>query len=1645
MLRPINKINKLYKSYLGLADSGVNKETFEEPFRYNDQIDNNNVLIFWNIIPKSDDENLPITINDFINFKSSTDNILYYNQTPFRSWPLIKKVTVKLTPISLNSSNSYIALDENGVPYYNIIPFDLYKDLYNYTLTSTYDNVEIPFGLNDWHFDTKTGILNFYNGVPENVSTNFPPIISFFQYVGPVGSLPHLEGLFIDSKGEFDIDSCTADITEYTNTIIENSLGKDWLVKNGFNGSEITEGYGLIFNRSTPVIDFTTNDPINGYDNDSSSQVLSFVSHISGTCDNSELQIIFISEAVNSDTDISKLDNIVLNKGLNLIYLNNIEEFIVINNNSPDEIQGILNFRIVETNKIIALLTVRDKETNINKVFIPREQITCYIKVPIIADIESIPPSLKLQEFNSYHDSITPQYYGPRTYDFVIADNDTSIDFRSADFITYKDKNINLDNALISAFSKDNLTSILLRSGIYTIGNNVPIQKNVSISSNNNFTQLDEGTFILKENSICTFYNITFLENVQFLFESESATLIFINCNLTNLILDDTVNDTVNDTVKNNCLIINSSNINGRLNLNNINCNIYGSNINSFEYLKDEASNSKFYITSSCINELNIHSEDVEGVIDTSNIITVINKPLSVRLEASYVTKFLYEAADIAKANTIPYWKEKSLRVFPSLPKTLHYNEDENRIDVLIDNDTIQVDENGVLFARKQNSDEISLNFDGEIKTQFSNKYPGEKQDSLFDRDPQTVAEAILDLYWAKADLKNGKVPLQQLPDSVAYGGLHYVGNWSFDDHNGQYPTFDDVVNSLSLDDEVTELQPGWFFICAPPKGEEKDPSKPQIAIDGEIYTAGDWIIYQSKEEIIEILNNELVKGLDTRLIGTLLGEGEEIVDLSINDDGLATINGYIENDSLNLFSLNKPQSNLNDDIISSSIISSEDIESDLTEIYEANGEFKDIDKKIFIPNTQNGNQYEINVNSVEIIKEKDGGNKPFITFNVLKNNTINIITTLEEDLSIYGNIENSPIMLFFYKRGPKKNSTFTTKTVKLNFQKLDRAYQEAALSRLPSLDPDGNEWSFENGGNGKFDLSLQTISEAFKLVNNQLQALSLGYPNKIKNIELEIANEPEDYKFEYKKLLKENYFMVDNSNVYTAYSTNEADTLNFKIKTVDYTNNKNSLLDTCYYVHDTSLLNDELSFTGFENDNNVEINISNEVFNPYKKWNLGTIQNDDIFAAYSYADIVINNCQSTSKTFKDLKLKYTFESDKILNNRVLESEYSGSTKPINSIELKNIYDFSDTKIHYTDSPYGQHTNDWNKSISSFYGDQYFITQPLLKGSFKVEKLFKDVYIPSKADNIKDLFKLEIINFNKDKNEVLKEEILITSISLSENVDDANYLDAIISFDSINKDILIEDVDSVKLNLKISWFFNKEYTFNVFSIENQRYLETVNLGPIYLRDEHCKAGQLYFPDLMEYGFGEEVDNNYLNNDPNQVFELVYDNINKYYKVPSVDTQLKNMELPWTKTISERGGYSYYDESSDSGRYRFLTVRKKLDQVYDISGFSIVIDWVDTLPEINPTTGHYKEVKLIAVASSDKTGKTMDCNKSIPAYYNPDFNAIQNPCCHPGKSSIYKRYISFGVALKQANEIYVRIGLREGSNLKFKDINILDIH
>lgn len=851
MLNDNFKVRTLWKGSKGWGSTHPERETFEELYRSFEKLSANSILTYGDLLPR---ESTDAYFEEVKNL-DSTNPVLYHKESSFKTVALVKKYTdFTLTKISSNCDHAFAILDENGKQIENIIPFDFSDTgLYNIIL-KTQDDEEIAWGSCDWLVDVDSSLLTFNNGVPAGVSAKRPPKLTFYQYVGPVGERHYIDAALFDlSNLTFKKYEPVLEITSQLSKYLDN-IEKDFFKTHKFSGTDTTQGVGLQYNLLTTIVDTITGDVVKGYDDNSLSQVVSLLSHKEATSLNPDCEIKFVSEDVtegNHKIVVTAGDIEAVNTGLLKIDLE--DGFVVV-----QAIAGTYDINVTSSDKATATLLVKDNVTQKHELFYPRNDLTATVKVPVFVDLIKLPPHMKLTTLSSYSDQIIPQYYGPRTVDFVIASENTDNN-RSADYIVYNKDNFYLADALIAR--KGN--HILLRNGTYKNSENLLELPEITLSGEtSNDTTIDAVNLSIKKAVVenitfkdCAiavtgavlFKNCTF-ENTNIDVKETAENVVFRDCRLEELIADGKGIQLFNSTVlkiaqTGELSLYNSSVANTLSHDSTEKLTLYGSYVNSLENIKGA-----IFINTGRIEKLNIIAASEDSVISTTNIAYVENLPDSIKLDTSYVTAFSDKVTRRIYPDeaTVPYYSAFNRRVYAKLPKPFEYSEETNEIKILLDSieHTIVLNEKGELKCNLT-AKHISLASPDNLKTQIEDVY-GEHADTRIETDkPTNLEEALIELFWSKADLKNGKIPIDQLPDSIAAGGLALAGMWSFEDHDGAYPTFDDCDLSNLSDDNYTGLQNGWFFIVEASK-QEDDPCYPQKAVDDEEYTAGDWVIYSN-------------------------------------------------------------------------------------------------------------------------------------------------------------------------------------------------------------------------------------------------------------------------------------------------------------------------------------------------------------------------------------------------------------------------------------------------------------------------------------------------------------------------------------------------------------------------------------------------------------------------------------------------------------------------------------------------------------------------------------------------------------------------------------------------------------------------------
>jgi hypothetical protein len=168
------KASYLFKQSLGVAETNVLRDFFEENIKGRILVLNNQIWVQSDQIPA----NAP-TLAD----GARLGVVQYYQE---RTMTAVAGV-----------SNSFYLEDLK-----DSIPFNFGNGSYNYVITSS-TGTAIPFGQGDWLVNNATGTLTFYGSVPSNM----PPKISFYKYVGAKGaagegSLPEI--YTVQTAGERD-------------------------------------------------------------------------------------------------------------------------------------------------------------------------------------------------------------------------------------------------------------------------------------------------------------------------------------------------------------------------------------------------------------------------------------------------------------------------------------------------------------------------------------------------------------------------------------------------------------------------------------------------------------------------------------------------------------------------------------------------------------------------------------------------------------------------------------------------------------------------------------------------------------------------------------------------------------------------------------------------------------------------------------------------------------------------------------------------------------------------------------------------------------------------------------------------------------------------------------------------------------------------------------------------------------------------------------------------------------------------------------------------------------------------------------------------------------------------------------------------
>ena len=1082
-----DKSSKLFKHYLGTAETKTSRDFYEEAIKSSFSVKPQDIWTYADVIPADD-----TSCNEYI--KSLSGGACYRWQKDENTFiDVVKKYEkLKLTPVDNGTDNSFKIVDADGNPIKNIIPFNYYKHYYNYSLYTENDD-QIYFGVGDWVVDFYSGVLTFYGKVPQGVDHEHPPKLTFYQYVGG-------NGFRIDPIGyeaailpitNWKIPANTCLIGNNDNETLINAIKRQadkvedkFADSYKFDGDDKNEGVALSFEKVIALLYTHNKDAVKGYDESAESDIGTVLSKKKSDNEN----IIFVSHNTPKDKYTLRADPTIEQDKPKKIYLDGDKKYFIVYQ-GPTLTEDLLFEVKDDEENVSGLLLYWDRVSQDYLPFVTNEENRYNFGFPVVTSTGKIPPSVALGSISlgQYDDSITPEYYGPRNYTITVG-VENGIEVKSADYIVRNKPGYYLNdiiNNIKNDYPDSKLSgSIFLRSGTYLIVKDLDLsyfdkvafvgeEQSSTIITAEKGSEASNVILHFNDKSV-TFENINF-DGLDFDISGENNKLLFKEVRAKNLVCEN--NGDNKQLLVNYSSFANVGLISDTPNtVENVNTNTpFILNNNNIAKLTVKTNNSIFS-SNNHIAELeykNIDKKFSEQLIATDVFTNcIINKidatvPESVQLRDCFI---LNDSRTDNKSkpfdNALLLEKGSNVRQYVKLDAPFYVDEDDedgfNKIKLKFDSGTLEITEDGALKCALEAND-IQVNVEDLLETRDKN-YEGE---SPSDTDLQSVLKNI---YKTKADLNpNGKVPLEQLPDSISYGGLSYQGTWSFETSEGKYPTFVDTKQSgddTTFDDgfglEHRTIKPGWFWIVASSTEKVDEPTAPQKAVRQSfeesplVFTAGDWVICRARKDYITFTDNA-----NTAKI-TLHDRSKypiviELQGKQVRQDGsvyfsssTTTVRGMIVNDG-----------------------------------------------PVLVKN-----------NTITSEKPKENNN---------------ILFDLSE-LKFKGAAEDDKSLIFYSKDGQLLRCTLGTKDgetenisigSEYEWEKLDRAYHDVAYMVLPQLTTGEHiEWSWQDGheehidGKGALALGGQTIAESFDLINQELYKLYPPRSAPLNEVNLLLAND---------------------------------------------------------------------------------------------------------------------------------------------------------------------------------------------------------------------------------------------------------------------------------------------------------------------------------------------------------------------------------------------------------------------------------------------------------------------------------------------------------------------------------------------------------
>lgn len=900
MLTPDQESAKLFKHYLGTSDSKAKREFFEEPINSSFTITPGQLWTYGDKIPVGD------TAKGQIIQALDDGGIYSWQKSEAETIPIVKRYKdFRFSAIDAGTDNAFVLRGQDGKNLQQIIPFNFSDDSYNYTLKTSLGK-QIPFGVGDWVFDTFSGVLTFYGKVPTGVDHANPPLFSFFQYVGDMGFrqdrlgldgtvLPLTDVTFPMGKACFSDPALTEKLVSQANKV-----SPDFVAIYGWDGGDTNEGIALSFESLVPITYANSQDPVKGHDDSSNSAISAVISRMhSIQNDTSYMSVPFSISFVNENAKLSSTYRVEISGLTAKLFKDGIEgapvdftgqaillkdadekTFVILEktNFATEDMSGHVGFILERRDDAVMALMYWDSQKKAYQPYVTKESRSYDTGFPVSVANGKIPPSLAVGSvpLTGYSDIITPDYYGPRVHNVIIAVDD-GLKVKSADYLVKNSPGYFLDDVLRTVIAEldSSLPGVIyLRNGTYRVNSATldlsPLRDVLILGEEKTRVIIsgptDDATLAVSftddaSKTPCDFgiRNVT-LKGGSLTIASETGKtfvldgVIGINCDLS-------IIKRVNPTVMVRSCSFHAVNLTSpdpvtadtlsALSFDELTTFVYDGSFFSLATNLMRSSIRGNQIGTASLNNGGIFfKENTVGLLATKATGALVQSCQIKEYGASiakneYPAKFQTGVIPIYGANGFNYLK------YVNLADPFTYDEQDDLIKIKLDAEVLEIDQEGRLTTCLT-SDRINVG-----PLDFDQYAINDELDEMTRRTFQggTLTEALNLLSKYKADLISGKVPLRQLPDAVAYGGLLYKGTWCFETApGGAFPTagelvIDDSDEDFSKENHVDDLQPGWFVIVVPSKDalDNNNPTRGQTASDGIIYTAGDWCVWNGK------------------------------------------------------------------------------------------------------------------------------------------------------------------------------------------------------------------------------------------------------------------------------------------------------------------------------------------------------------------------------------------------------------------------------------------------------------------------------------------------------------------------------------------------------------------------------------------------------------------------------------------------------------------------------------------------------------------------------------------------------------------------------------------------------------------------------